>query len=693
MLTAPEKISPPKAGQKPYRASHHGYTRSDPWFWLRDPKYPDVTDTEILAYLKEENGYFDAVMAPEQDLTKTLFEEIKGRVKEDDASVPWQEGRYDFKWAFEQGSQYRSWYYRPRTDNPHTGGGWQLLFDEAKAAEGKEFFKLSMLCISPNGERLAYSVDDNGSERFTIRVKCLKSGQLLDDVVAETSGDIVWGSDSNALVYVKVSKEWRPYLVAVHSFGEHSNRTLYEEQDTAFFVRIESSTSSKYLVIRTGDHVTAENHLVPLANLSATPLCLAPRREKHDYYVDHAGQGLFIRSNKDHKNYCIYALTKDTAAEADWQLVIEGTDTRYLHGMQVFDGFVAVEDRLDGLDQLYIWSKESGTYVALPEPVYEVSLGGSQEPTQDFVRLNYSSLITPPAVYDYGVGSGQLLLRKEQEIPSGYEKAEYRSERMMVTARDGAQVPVSIVYHKSWKKGAGTPLHLYGYGAYGLGMSPSFSAARLSLLDRGFAYAIAHIRGGDEMGYGWYEAGKLDQRENTFNDFVDVARTLTEGGYATEGGISISGGSAGGELMGAVLNQAPELFKGAAMHVPFVDVLNTMLDGDLPLTPIEWPEWGNPVADKPAYEMMAAYCPYSNLEPKNYPPMLVTGGLNDPRVTYWEPAKWVAKLRDLKTDDHLLMLKINMGAGHGGKSGRFERLFEVAEEYTFLLMCFGQNNK
>ena len=694
MLVAPNTIVPPKAGQKPNRATHHGYTRSDPWFWLRDQGYPDVKDAEILEYLAEENTYFDAVMKQEKALTDKLFEEIKGRVKEDDAGVPWQEGAYDNKWAFEKGAQYRCWYYRPRSEDPFKDSGWQILYDEAKAADGKDFFRLGSLSVSPDGKKLAYSIDDNGSERFTLRVQNLETGTLLNDKIEETSGEIIWSKDSSALVYVKVSKEWRPYLVAAHTLGTSDaseDLTLYEEQDTAFFVHVQSTSSDEYLLVRTGDHVTSESHLIPLSDLTAKPICPAVRRAKHDYQLDHAGQGWFVRSNKDHSNFCIYQVDTISSSEPDWSLLIEGSDNRYLHGMQVFDAFVAVEDRIDGLDQLYLWTAEGGSYVALPEPVYEVSLGNNSEANQSFVRLDYTSLVTPPTVYDYGLDERKLHLRKEQEIPSGYDKSKYASERLMVTARDGALVPVSIVYHKDWKKGSGTPMHLYAYGAYGLGMSPAFSAARLSLLDRGFSYAIAHIRGGDEMGYGWYEAGKLERRENTFNDFVDVARALVAQGYAAEGGISISGGSAGGELMGAVANQAPELFKGVALHVPFVDVLNTMLDGSLPLTPIEWPEWGNPIEDKAAYEYMASYCPYSNIEAKDYPPMLVTGGLNDPRVTYWEPTKWVAKLRDTKTDDNLLVLKINMGAGHGGKSGRFERLFEVAEEYTFLLMCFGLN--
>jgi oligopeptidase B len=693
MLTAPQNITPPQASRKHYDATHHGVTHRDPFFWLKDPNYPDVNDQEILEYLKEENAYYEAAMKPQVALTDALFAEIKGRVKEDDVSVPWQDGAYDFRWAFIPGKQYRTWYFRDRTVDPFADAEWRVLFDENEAAAGKEFFKLGALTVSPDGRYLAYSADDNGSERFTARVRDLKDGAELEVEANETSGEIIWAADGRSFVFVKVSKEWRPYEVFSMSLdGKISS--IFEETDTSFFVHITATSSEEYLTIRSADHVTAECYVLPLTDLAAEPMCVAKRQDKHDYYVDHGGQDFYIRSNRDQQNFNVYTVAVADSSVENWQCVLEGSDRRYIHGLQAFDGFVAIEDRLDGLDQIYLWSPEGdGSYVDFPEAVYEVGLGHNAEVKQGFVRLNYSSLTTPPTVYDFLLGDSTLVVRKEQEIPSGYNKAEYASERLIVTARDGAQVPVSLVYKKGWKVGSGAPLHLYGYGAYGLGTSPSFSSARLSLLDRGFVYAIAHVRGGDELGYGWYEAGKLASRENTFNDFVDVTRALSNKGYAALGGISISGGSAGGELMGAVINQAPELFKGAVLHVPFVDVLNTMLDADLPLTPIEWPEWGNPIEDEAAYKTISAYCPYSNIEAKDYPPMMVTGGLNDPRVTYWEPAKWTAKLRANKTDNNLLAMKINMGAGHGGKSGRFDRLREVAEEYSFLLMCYDMADK
>ncbi|MBO6504187.1 MAG: S9 family peptidase [Kordiimonadaceae bacterium] len=697
MLKVPSNLTAPVANQKDHSFSHHGDTVSDPYFWLKDPGYPEVTDEEVLSYLREENAYFDAVTKDDTPLVDTLFEEIKGRLKEDDEGVPYQDGAFDFRWAFAKGSQYRIWYYRPRSENPHVGDDWQVLFDENQAAEGLAYFKLGSLSVSPCGGYLAISHDSNGSERFTVKVQELKSGDWLETEVAETSGELVWAADSKSFFYVKVSKEWRPYLVMRHALdGALEDAPVFEETDSSFFLHIGQTTSNAFMVIRSADHVTAEVRVLDLAPAYAEPVLMAARRTDHDYYVDHAGGQFVVRSNKNHENYGIFTASGDPS-ETNWVEQLTGTDTRYIHGMQAFDRFIAVEDRIDGLDQITLLASGGREQqIPMQEAVYEVGLGTNPEAGQGFVRLGFSSLLTPPTVLDVPIHAdgtpGEAMVRKVQEIPSGYDRTEYRSERLMVTARDGAQVPVSIVYKSDWEKHGGAPLHLYGYGAYGLGMSPSFSAARMSLLDRGFAYAIAHIRGGDELGKGWYTAGKLNARTNTFNDFVDVARALTDQGYAARGGISISGGSAGGELMGAVVNQAPELFKGCVLHVPFVDVLNTMLDADLPLTPIEWPEWGNPIEDADAYATIKGYCPYTNIEAKEYPPMLVTGGLNDPRVTYWEPAKWTAKMRATKTDDNLLIMKINMGAGHGGKSGRFERYREVAEEYMFLLKCFGLTN-
>ncbi|WP_374762958.1 S9 family peptidase [Yunchengibacter salinarum] len=702
ILPAPASISPPRAATRPHRESWHGRTIDDPYHWLRDPDYPNVQNPDILAYLEAENKYFESVMGQVKPLTETLYNEIRGRIKEDDESVPWRDGAYEYRWTFAAGAQYRTWQRRPLGESH-----WTTILDEVAEASAGDYFRLGQIAVSPDGRLLAFSADRDGSERFTIEVRDLISGERLADRVGETSGEIVWEADNSGFFFVTVSAQWRPYRLERHRLGAAENTLLFEEEDPGFFVHIHESSDRRFLLVKTGDHRTTEVRPLPLRPTGQTMAGdgektgtlqppLAPRRDGHDYDVDHGDCGFVIRSNRAHINFSLYNLGDGaTGGEADWCPIRHGDDRLYIRDMQVFRDFIAVEERRDGMDQLRILPlgpdglKGDGHDVTLAEDVRTVSIGTNAVFDAGFVRLGYSSLVTPPSVLDYDVATRDLSVRKEQEIPSGYDKHRYRSERLMVTARDGTQVPVSLVMRRDWQKGAGQPLHLYGYGAYGMGMPPGFSAARLSLLDRGFAFAIAHIRGGDELGHGWYEAGKLDRRENTFNDFVDVARHLASSGYAETGGISISGGSAGGELMGAAVNQAPELFRAAVLHVPFVDVLNTMLDDSLPLTPIEWPEWGNPRKSPADFDTIRAYCPYSNIRPQDYPPMMITGGLNDPRVTYWEPAKWTARLRATKTDDNLLVMKINMGAGHGGKSGRFEAVQEVAEEFTFLLMAFG----
>jgi oligopeptidase B len=692
MPKAPQSPTPPTAMRKSHSFSHHGDTVQDPYFWLKDSGYPDVTDSDILAYLEEENAYYESVTKLDQPLIDEVFDEIKGRIPEEDQGVPYQSGKYDFRWRFETGAQYRVWQYRPRTDDPFSGEDWKTLFDENARAEGHDYFRLARLAVSPDGKLLAAATDTNGSERFTIRLYDLATGEVLDHSIEDVSGEIIWTRDSSAFYYVEVSKEWRPYKIWRFTLKNAQKTQIFEEKDTGFFVHISETSSESYMVIRSADHVTAGNHIVALDKHDDEPMPFGTRRHRHDFHIDHAGGRFWIRSNKDHENYGLYSAEAPTD-EKTWLQHQVGTDQRYIHGMQAFDTFVVLEDRVDGLDQITILNHQgNAVHVPFNEAVYEVGLDNNTEVNQGFIRLGFTSLLTPATIMDVPVSAdgvpGEPNVRKVQTVPSGYNRDGYRSERILVTVRDGTSVPVSLVYSKEWQKDAGAPLHLYGYGAYGLGMSPAFSAARLSLLDRGFVYAIAHIRGGDELGQGWYEAGKLERRTNTFNDFVDVAKYLSTTGYAALGGISISGGSAGGELMGAVVNQAPDLFKAAVLHVPFVDVLNTMLDADLPLTPLEWPEWGNPIQDVDAYNVIKSYCPYTNIEAKAYPSMMVTGGLNDPRVTYWEPAKWTAKMRSLKTDDNLLVMKINMGAGHGGKSGRFERYREVAEEYVFLLNAF-----
>ena len=672
----------PRAARRPHRVERHGLVLDDPYHWLRDPAYPEVEDAAILGYLREENDYFAGLMAPHSTLVATLYKELEARQQQDDESVPYLDRGYYYQWRFAPGDQYRRWYRWPAN-----GTDVLLLLDEPALAADQEYFRLGGYDISSDDRYLAWAEDVTGSERFRIRVRDLHSGEILDDELTEVAGAPLFVGDGRDLVYVALHESWRPYQVRLHRLGQPvaDDLVLYDEPDDAFFVGVDTTQSDAYIVIASGDHVTNELRLLPMADPRATPQLLVARRSGVEYDIDHGGGDFYIRVNDVHKNFRLVSTAVERLAPEHWQEVIAPSASRYLRGHVAFENALVVHERVDGLDQVRIRHGGEEHCVQFPEPVYAVWLGPNAEPAVGPLRLGYSSLVTPITVYDYDLDQRCLITRKVQAIPSGYDATQYASERLWVTARDGARVPVSVVYRKDFVRDGTRPLHLYGYGAYGLGEQPFFSSGRLSLLDRGFAYAIAHIRGGDDLGYAWYEAGKKEHRENTFRDFVDVAAHLCAAGYTQAGRISISGGSAGGTLVGAVLNMAPALWGAAVAHVPFVDVLNTMLDATLPLTPIEWPEWGNPDADPAAFELIRGYSPYENVVAQDYPPLLVTAGLHDPRVTYWEPAKWVAQLRATKQDDNVLALKTNMAAGHGGKSGRFVALEELAEEYAFIL--------
>ena len=690
-----ELPTPPVAGKRPHSYTRHGITIEDPWHWLRDPGYPNVNDADVLAYLAAENDYFEARMSPYRELSDTIFEEMKAREQPDLSNVPWKRGEWYYQWSYREGSQYRVWQRWP-ADEPNAReaptAGAQTILDEPTLAKGSGYFSLGALSVSNGGALLAYSADTDGSERYTMVVKSLDTGDMLGDEIRDTIGGAVWSADDSSFFYTVVDENWRPWQVRLHSLGEpvEQDVVIYEEADPGFFVHVVSTTSRKYVVIYTGDNVTSEIRIVPASDSKSEPLLVSPRRSGHDYWLDHQGDRFVIRTNDTHKNNRLVTAPEEDPTEKAWTPLVDASDSHYIRGFQSFRDFIAVQERIDGLDQIRLIDRaDESTYISFPEPSYTVHLGDNAEFQTGTLRLTYSSPVTPNTVFDYHLDSGELEVRKVQQVPSGYDSSEYVTERVTVTARDGAQVPASVVRRKDTPMDGSAPVYLYSYGAYGFAFPPSFSTSRLSLLDRGFIYAIAHIRGGDDLGYHWYEAGKLERRTNTFNDFVDVARSLIERGYGSEGRVAISGASAGGQLMGAVVNQAPELWGAVVAHVPFVDVLNTILDETLPLTPIEWPEWGNPIEDRNAFEYIRSYSPYDQLTRRDYPPMLVTGGLNDPRVTYWEPAKYVAKLRTLKTDDNPLLLKTNMGAGHGGRSGRYESMYEMAEEYTFILAAMG----
>jgi oligopeptidase B len=677
---------PPVADRRLHQSTHHGITISDDWAWLRDASYPTVTDEDVLSYLKAENAYFEAAMAPQAALVETLFQEMKGRIKEDLASVPAPDGPYDYWWAYKPGEQYRQWYRRLRD-----GGDDELIFDEVAAAAGHDYFRLGALVTSPDYRLLATLVDDDGSERFKLRVRDIASGEDIETISTVVNGAPVWAADSGGIAYTEVNEHWRSDKAKYHRLGADPAKAaiLYEEvDDKGFQVGLGKSQDDALIFIGTGDNTTSEVRFVPASDPTAPAVLVAARKANVEYQCDAAHGRLWIVTNDAHVNFRLVSAAIETPG--DWREEKAGSERVYLRGATSYRDHLAMTTRIDGLDALVLRGYD-GEERAIPfgEAAYSADFAGNADFAPTAYRVGYSSMVTPPTVYDYHPEDDRLETLRVLEIPSGHDPADYVIDRRLIVARDGAKVPVSIVRRADSKLDGSGRLFLYGYGAYGLAIPPGFSPSRLSLVDRGFSYAIAHIRGGDDLGHGWYLDGKLTRRTNTFNDFVDVARGLVELGYATEGRIAAQGGSAGGELMGAVANQAPELWGAIVADVPFVDVLNTMLDGDLPLTPGEWPEWGNPIADKAAFDLIQGYSPYDNVEAKAYPPMLITGGLNDPRVTYWEPAKWAARLRATKTDDNLLLLKINMGAGHGGKSGRWDSLREQAEAYAFVLGQMG----
>ncbi len=679
--------TPPVAQRRPHSFTAHGITIEDDYAWLKDPNYPEVTDPDVLAYLEAENAYFEQAMAPHQPLVDRLYEEMKARIKEDESSVPQKDGDYLYWTAFETGGQYRKWWRKPVA-----GGEDQLLLDEPALAEGKEYFRLGAFAVSNDATLLAYAIDDSGAERFEVRVKNLATGEHLPEVIPGMLSEIVWTADDAGFLYGLANDQWRTDNARFHRLGTpvEDDVELFHEHDEGYRVAVAETSDRQWLVIGTGDHVTSEIRLLPANDPFAEPILVAPRQEGREYDVDAHDGTLFIHTNDTDPMWRLCTATID--APGDWHQLIPADPHFYMTGVECYRDFFVVEGRLDGLDQIAIHRYDAPAVpqrITFPEASYAAGLGNNPEYAVDTLRLGYESMVTPGTVYDYVIATGDLTVLKVQEIPAGYEAAGYATERLKITVRDGTEVPVSIVYPAGFKRDGSQPLFLYAYGAYGYAIPPGFSTGRLSLLDRGFAYAIAHIRGGDDLGQQWYHDGKLEKRTNTFNDFVDVAKGLIDGGWTSAGRIATAGRSAGGELMGAIVNSDPRLWGAVIADVPFVDVLNTMLDAELPLTPGEWPEWGNPIEDKAAFELIRSYSPYDNVRAQAYPPMFISGGLNDPRVTYWEPAKWAAKLRATKTDDNILLLKTNMGAGHGGKSGRFESLREAAEEHAFVLWQLG----
>ncbi len=688
--------TPPTAPKRPVITSHHGIALTDDYAWLRAENWQEVMrepsqlPAEIRAYLEAENAWLDAAMADTAALQEALFAEMRGRIKEDDSSVPAPDGPFAYGTRFVEGAQYPMLVRQPRD-----GGAETVLLDANVEAEGKEYFRLGGSVHSPDHSHLLWAADDKGSEFYSVRVRDTVRAADLDDRILETTGGGVWSADGGQFFYVWVDDNHRPCKVFRHRLGtaQADDVLVYEEQNPGFFVGVGATQSRDFIVIDAHDHETSELRLIPAGRPDAPPQLVAPRLTAQEYSLDHNGDTLFILTNADDaEDFKIVTAPVSAPGREAWQDLIPHQPGRLILGHAVFKRHLVRLERVEGLPRIVVRRLADGQEHAIgfDEEAYALGLGLVYEFDTDVLRFTYSSMTTPARVYDYDMETRERVLRKEQQVPSGHDPARYITRRVMAPAPDGETVPVSLLYARTTQLDGSAPCLLYGYGAYGHAIPAAFSTNALSLVDRGFVYAIAHIRGGMDKGYRWYTEGRREKKPNSFSDFIAAGEHLAAQDFTDRGRIVAHGGSAGGLLMGAVANMAPDLFAGIIAEVPFVDVLNTMLDASLPLTPPEWPEWGNPIEDEAAFRTMAAYSPYDNVAAKDYPPMLVIAGLTDPRVTYWEPAKWVAKLRATKTDTNPLLLRTHMSKGHAGASGRFDRLKEVALNYAFALRAVGK---
>ena len=681
----------PSAPRRPTVSKWHGVDLVDDYAWLKADNWrdvmrdPSVLDPEIRAYLEAENAYSEAQLSDTQELQETLFAEMKGRLKEDDSTVPSPDGPFAYYSRFAKGGQY------PVICRTDRGGGPEaVLLDGNREAEGKAYWDLGDYGHSPDHKLFAYSSDDKGSELYTIRVRDLATGQDLADAIPETGGSFVWANDSKTIFYVRLDEQHRPLKVYRHTVGTPTDDDVlvYEEKDSGYYVSLGLTQSAKYVVIDAHTHQTSEVYLIDADAPSEEPRMVEPRAFGHEYSVDHNGETLYILTNsEDAEDFRVCTTPVSATGKENWRELIPHRPGCLILDIVVYRDHMVRLERENGLPRLVVrrLSDDAEHEISFPEEAYALGLIPGYEFDTSTTRFVYSSMTTPAETYDYDLETRSRTLRKRQQVPSGHNPADYVTRRLYAPAPDGETVPISILYHKDTPLDGSAPVLLYGYGAYGISIPASFSTGRLSLVDRGFIYAIAHIRGGKEKGYRWYTTGKLAKKVNTFTDFIAAGEYLVAQGLTKRGRIVANGGSAGGMLMGVVTNMAPDLFLGIIADVPFVDVLNTMLDKDLPLTPPEWPEWGNPIESKEDFATIHSYSPYENVEAKAYPHIFAYGGLTDPRVTYWEPAKWIARLRESNTSDNLVLLKINLEAGHGGASGRFEALKEVAADYAFAL--------
>ena len=682
----------------------HGLTLVDDFAWLRDPKWQEVfRDTSILQpdireYLEAENAYTEKALAPYDPLKKKLIAEMRGRIKEDDSSVPSRDGPFAYFSRYRDGGQHPL-----ACREPAGGGPEEILLDGDALAKDKAYFSLGVASHSPDHKLLAWASDDKGSELYSVRVRELASGKDRDDLVTDTGGGLVWLDDASGFYYVKLDAEHRPSRVYLHRLGKDikDDELIYEESDKGFFVSIGELQADRFAAISTGDHDTSEIRLLDLKNPSAKPRLIEPRTVGLRYEVEHhpsfnGEEVLIVLTNAGGaEDFKIATVPLANPGRANWRDLIPHQHGTLILDCSIFKDWLTRLERHEGLPRIIVREIASGKEhtIAFKEEAYSLGSSSGFEFATDNLRFNYSSMTTPTEVWDYDMRTRERAMRKRQEVPSGHNPADYVTRRIFAKAKDGAVVPISIMHHKNTKIDGSAPCLLYGYGSYGISMPAAFSTSRLSLVDRGFVYAIAHIRGGTDKGWRWYLDGKMEKKENTFTDFIACGEHLIAEKFAAADKIVAQGGSAGGLLMGAVANLKPGLFAGIIAEVPFVDVINTMLDDTLPLTPPEWPEWGNPATDKAVLERMLRYSPYDNVAAKSYPAMLVLAGLTDPRVTYWEPAKWVAKLRALNTGKQPIFLKTNMDAGHGGAAGRFDRLDEVALAYVFAIVTAGADAK
>jgi oligopeptidase B len=685
----------PVAPRRPHSFTHHGITVVDDYAWLKDKDWqevlrdPSVLDPDIRNYLEAENDYTESLLGHTGSLQKTLVAEMRGRIKEDDSSVPSPDGAYAYMRKFREGGQHELFGRMPRG-----GGEAEIVLDGDALAAAHPYFKFGGARHSPDHRLEAWSADIKGSEYFTIRVRDWATRTDLDDLVEETDGAVVWSTDSKSFFYVKLDDNHRPMQVWRHRLGtaQADDVLVYEEQDSGWFTHLHESASGRFGVIAGGDHETSEQRLIELANPAAPPRLVAAREEGVQYSIADRGEQLFILTNADGAiDFKIVTAPLGQPERANWRDLIPHRAGIYILDLELYSGHLVRLERANALPAIVIRDLTSSEEhaIAFDEAAYSLDTMGGYEFDTTNLRFSYSSMTTPSEVYDYDMASRTRTLRKRQEIPSGHNPDDYVTTRIMATSHDGAEVPVSILHRRDLKRDGSAPLLLYGYGSYGLAIPASFNANRLSLVDRGFVYAIAHIRGGADKGWGWYLDGKRDKKTNSFDDFAASARALIAAKYTGPKRIVGHGGSAGGMLMGAVANRAGELFAGIVAEVPFVDVLNTMLDDTLPLTPPEWPEWGNPIESAADFKTILSYSPYDNVAAREYPAILAMGGLTDPRVTYWEPAKWIARLRATMSGGGPVLLRTNMGAGHGGASGRFNRLDEVAIAYAFALWAVG----